>query len=145
MANRIIVMTGGSSGFGQIAIKEFLKAHDVRIVLGVRNGKNIRGVETIDLDLNSLTKVHSFAEKVIQKLGANKINALVLNAGTNTSDINNRTIDGFETVFAVNHLAHYLLIRLLLPYMAEGAIIVITTSGYPRPCRKDNNSASKTC
>ena len=133
MANKIIVMTGGSSGFGQITIKEFLKVHDTRIFLGVRNGKNIMGVETIGLDLNSLANVRTFAEKVIQNLETNKIDALVLNAGTNTPNIDSRTIDGFETTFAVNHLAHYLLIRILLPYMAKGASIVITTSGTHDP------------
>lgn len=34
----------------------------------------------------------------------------------------------FEMTFAVNHLAHYLLLRLLLPKLAEHAHVVITTS-----------------
>lgn len=62
-----------------------------------------------------------------------EIDALVLNAGMNSLNINSRTVDGFETTFSVNHLAHYLLIRLLLPYMADGASIVITTSGTHDP------------
>jgi NAD(P)-dependent dehydrogenase (short-subunit alcohol dehydrogenase family) len=136
MANKIIVMTGGSSGFGQISLKKFLQTQGLRIILGVRNGKVIEGAETIDLDLSNLTKVCSFAQKTIQKLGTNKINALVLNAGTNNKTIDSRTVDGYETTFAVNHLAHYLLIRLLLPYMANGGTIVITTSGTHDPAEK---------
>jgi NAD(P)-dependent dehydrogenase (short-subunit alcohol dehydrogenase family) len=44
-----------------------------------------------------------------------------------------RTPDGFETTFAVNHLAHYLLLRLLLPQLAVGARVVITTSSTHDP------------
>jgi NAD(P)-dependent dehydrogenase (short-subunit alcohol dehydrogenase family) len=51
----------------------------------------------------------------------------------NTTNTDGRTVDDFETTFAVNHLAHYLLIRLLLSYMAKGASIVITTSGTHDP------------
>ena len=47
-----------------------------------------------------------------------------------------RTVDGFETAFAVNHLAHYLLLRLLLPSLAHGAIVVLTTSGTHDPDTK---------
>lgn len=133
MAAKFIVMTGGSSGFGQLTMKKFLQEQEVSIILGARNEINIRRVETISLNLNSLANVRAFAEKVTQKLGTNKIDALVLNAGTNTSDIESRTVDGFETTFAVNHLAHYLLIRLLLPYMAKGASVVVTTSGTHDP------------
>src|SRR5208282_6308458 len=47
-----------------------------------------------------------------------------------------RTSDGFETTFAVNHLAHYLLLRLLLPRLARGAVVVMTTSGTYDPAEK---------
>jgi NAD(P)-dependent dehydrogenase (short-subunit alcohol dehydrogenase family) len=53
---------------------------------------------------------------------------LVLNAGIQTSDTKQRTVDGFEPTFAVNHLAHYLLARLLVPCMADDGRLVITTS-----------------
>lgn len=130
---KIIVMTGGSSGFGLRTIKKILKDHEGRIILGARNGKRLKDVETIDFNLNSMADVRTFTEEVIKKLGINKIDALVLNAGMSAPNINSRTIDGFETTFAVNHLAHYLLVRLLLPYMAKGATIVITTSGTHNP------------
>jgi NAD(P)-dependent dehydrogenase (short-subunit alcohol dehydrogenase family) len=52
---------------------------------------------------------------------------LVLNAATQFGNVDQRTEDGFETTFAVNHLAHYLLLPLLRPRLADGAIVVITT------------------
>jgi NAD(P)-dependent dehydrogenase (short-subunit alcohol dehydrogenase family) len=100
-----IIMTGGTSGFGTVTVKKILQTPDLRIILAVRNTKNIPGAETFDLDLKKSDNIHFFAKEIIKKLDYEKIDALVLNAGTNTSDINIRTSDGFETVFAVNHLA----------------------------------------
>ncbi|MGC7323193.1 SDR family NAD(P)-dependent oxidoreductase, partial [Mycobacteroides abscessus subsp. massiliense] len=60
--------------------------------------------------------------------GQTPIDVLVLNAGIQFRDTNHRTVDGFETTFAVNHLAHYLLARLLVPSIADGGRLVITTS-----------------
>ncbi|MFV0258830.1 MAG: dehydrogenase [Acidimicrobiales bacterium] len=48
-------------------------------------------------------------------------------------DIGGRTVDGYETTFAVNHLAHYLLLRLLFDRLSHGAIVVMTTSGTHDP------------
>ncbi len=56
------------------------------------------------------------------------IDALVLNAGGQRGDVAARSADGYELTFATNHLAHYLLARLLLPHIADGGRIVITTS-----------------
>ncbi|MPZ54880.1 MAG: hypothetical protein GEU79_19505 [Acidimicrobiia bacterium] len=65
--------------------------------------------------------------------GDTPVDALVLNAGMVLPDVTGRTVDGFETTFAVNHLAHYLLLRLLLTALADQAIVVLTTSGTHDP------------
>ena len=85
-------------------------------------------VEVVPLELGSLASVRSFAEAVKQRLGGEPIEALVLNAGAQYPPGDHRSPDGFEMTFAVNHLAHYLLARLLLPNLAERARLVITTS-----------------
>ncbi|WP_420115160.1 hypothetical protein [Pseudactinotalea sp.] len=51
-------------------------------------------------------------------------------------DAASRTVDGLETSFAVNHLAHYLLLRLLLPTLAHRARVVLTTSGPHDPASR---------
>jgi NAD(P)-dependent dehydrogenase (short-subunit alcohol dehydrogenase family) len=90
--------------------------------------------ETRPLDLARLASVRAFAEAVGDWLGeGGTIDALVLNAGLQVRDIDQRTEDSFETTFAVNHLAHYLLLRLLAPRLAEGAVVVITTSNLHDP------------
>jgi NAD(P)-dependent dehydrogenase (short-subunit alcohol dehydrogenase family) len=129
-----IIMTGGTSGFGTETVKQLLKLPNTHLFLGARR-ENITGLEILKLDMVRLSSVRTFADTVIQKLGDSKIDALILNAGVSLSG-GNCTPDGFETTFAVNHLAHYLLLRLLLPHMANGSSIILTTSGTYDPSEK---------
>ncbi|WP_454198159.1 SDR family NAD(P)-dependent oxidoreductase [Nocardia sp. Marseille-Q1738] len=126
-----IVMTGGTSGFGAVAAERLTQADNTRLVLGARRPTRIG--ESMPLDLTKLDSVRAFATSVRERLGDTPVDALVLNAGVVLPDITGRTADGFETTFAVNHLAHYLLLRQLLPALADRAIIVLTTSGTHDP------------
>jgi NAD(P)-dependent dehydrogenase (short-subunit alcohol dehydrogenase family) len=128
-----IVMTGGTAGLGLAAVERMRQAPDVRLLVGAR-GQAPGGVETRPLDLGRLASVRAFADAVGAWLGeTGTIDALVLNAGLQVRDLGQSTEDGFETTFAVNHLAHYLLLRRLSPRLADGAIVVITTSNLHDP------------
>ncbi len=137
---KTIVMTGGTSGLGEVAARQIARTPGVRLVLGARRGSQ-SAAETRPLDLTRLASVREFAQGVIHELGDTSIDGLVLNAGTQFPNIDQRTEDGFETTFAVNHLAHYLILRLLLPKLARGATVVITTSDTHDP--KTNPMAPK--
>ena len=137
---KTIVMTGGTSGFGRIAADEMSRSPQHRLILGARPRAGSERVPTSDpvdrvglleLDLARLDSVRSFAADLPAQVEA--IDVLVLNAGIIRSDADSRTVDGFETTFAVNHLAHYLLLRLLLPALAPAATVVMTTSGTHDP------------
>lgn len=130
----IVVMTGGTSGFGVIAAERILASGDVRVLLGARRTTSIG--EPITLDMAHLDSVRAFVKSVHERLEDRLIDALVLNAGVVLPDANSRTVDGFETTFAVNHLAHYLLLRLLLPALADDAVVVMTTSGTHDPATR---------
>ena len=129
---KTIVMTGGTAGIGRDAAERIRRVPEVRLLIGVR-GEAPSGVESRPLDLGRLASVRSFAAAVGDWLGEASLDVLVLNGGTQVGDIRQRTEDGFETTFAVNHLAHYLLLRLLAPRLAAGAIVVITTSNLHDP------------
>jgi NAD(P)-dependent dehydrogenase (short-subunit alcohol dehydrogenase family) len=124
--NRIVVMTGATSGIGANAAVRIAAQPNIRLIIGARGVQS--GGEVIPLDLASLASVRKFADEVKQRLGSAHIDMLVLNAGTQTMDLKQRSVDGFEVTFAVNHLAHYLLARLLVPCMADDGRLVITTS-----------------
>src|SRR5580704_17677329 len=99
-----IVMTGGTAGIGLAAAERMRQAPDVRLLVGAR-GQASGSVETRPLDLGRLASVRGFADATGEWLGAARIDALVLNAGTQVRDLSQRTEDGFEVTFAVNHLA----------------------------------------
>ena len=129
-----IVMTGGTSGIGKFALASLV--HEGARIFLVARRMGPENVETIDLDLARLASVRAFAAVVHNRVSGNGIDALILNAGVQSRSIDERTADGFETTFAVNHLAHYLLLRLLQPELAQGALVVLTTSGTHDPEEK---------
>jgi NAD(P)-dependent dehydrogenase (short-subunit alcohol dehydrogenase family) len=124
---KTVVMTGGTSGLGEIAARKLYSMPNTLLLLGAREGTQTQ-IERLPLDLTRLANVRAFVEALSAKLGDTQIDVLVLNAGAQFGSLNERTEDGFETTFAVNHLAHYLLLRLLLPKLAQGATVLITTS-----------------
>ena len=120
-------MTGATSGLGVITARVVTTAPDTRLLVGSR-GKSVDGAEMAPLDLSRLGSVREFAATVRERLGDTEIDALVLNAGIGSPGARPTTEDGYETVFATNHLAHYLLLRLLAPQLSPTATVVVTTS-----------------
>jgi NAD(P)-dependent dehydrogenase (short-subunit alcohol dehydrogenase family) len=128
---RTLVMTGATSGIGAHALARLTADPGTRAIIGARPSSTrpaLDGAEVLPLDLSSLTDVRTFAAAVPGRLGGEPIDMLVLNAGAQYRNTSARSADGFELTFAVNHLAHYLLARLLLPAVAKGGRIVLTTS-----------------
>ena len=129
---KTVVMTGGTAGFGAVAAKRISSTPDMKLILGARDNKNSL-IETLPLDLASFSNVRSFVQSLTKKLDGTKIDILILNAGAQFGNTKHRTGDGFESTFAINHLAHYLLLRLLASSLAKNATIVITTSDVHDP------------
>ncbi|WP_344245843.1 SDR family NAD(P)-dependent oxidoreductase [Isoptericola hypogeus] len=129
-------MTGGTSGFGLVAARRLLAEPGTRLLLGTRGSPVPDGAGGVPLDLARLDDVRAFAVAVTERLAGARIDALVLNAGLLRPDADGRTPDGFETTFAVNHLAHYLLLRLLVGRLAPGGVVVLTTSGTHDPAER---------
>ncbi|ROO50768.1 NAD(P)-dependent dehydrogenase (short-subunit alcohol dehydrogenase family) [Micromonospora sp. Llam0] len=136
---KTIVMTGGTSGFGADTRRRLVAQPGTRVLSGTRRAASgdpdtaSDGPDTLSLDLARLDSVRAFARAVTDRLDGTPIDALVLNAGLSFRTGDRRTVDGFETTFAVNHLAHYLLIRLLMPNLAPKATVIVTTSGTHDP------------
>ena len=126
------VMTGGTDGFGAVAAKRIFNTPNTKLILGARDNKS-SSIETLPLDLARLSNVRSFVQSLKKKLNGTKIDILIMNAGAQFGNTRHRTGDGFESTFAINHLAHYLLLRLLVPSLAKNATIVITTSDVHDP------------
>jgi NAD(P)-dependent dehydrogenase (short-subunit alcohol dehydrogenase family) len=140
----VCVVTGAADGIGFNFIVKLARRKKYHLILATRTEQ--RGAETVEritsladgpvsiqafvCDLNSLASVRSFALNVLQT--APFIDALVLNAGvmggSSFDAASLRSADGFESTFAINHIAHFLLLNLLIPALAPNAHIVVTTS-----------------
>jgi NAD(P)-dependent dehydrogenase (short-subunit alcohol dehydrogenase family) len=130
LAGRTCLVTGATSGIGEatavglarLGARVLLVGRDAeRGAASVAKVKRETGNEAVELllaDLASLDQVRSLAAAVLER--APQLHVLVNNAGV----VNVRretTVDGLETTFAVNHLAYFLLTRLLLERLRASA------------------------
>jgi NAD(P)-dependent dehydrogenase (short-subunit alcohol dehydrogenase family) len=127
---KIVLITGANSGVGRsLAVKSALKGSTV--VLVCRNkerGENAKeeiirlsdneSIHLIVADMSSLSSVKKAAGEFKSKF--NNLHILVNNAGINLSQ-RELTEDGYEKVFATNHLAYFYLTSLLLDVLKSSA------------------------
>ena len=124
--NITILITGGSSGIGvetaralhHTGAKIFITTRDVSKAECVcddilASSPSSKPIGIIEMDLDSLASVRRGAEKFLKE-GGGRLNILINNAGVMAAP-KGMTREGFETHIGVNHLAHFLLTKLLLP------------------------------
>ena len=146
MAAKTIIVTGGTSGIGEVAAIE-LARQGARIVLIARDPARADATLAVlrKANANADHKVHiaelsrlSEMKRVAGEIVASEpqIDALINNAGAlfNTRQV---TEDGLEKTFATNHLAYFVVTNLLLPRLKSGARIVSTASDAHRGNRLD--------
>ena len=87
------------------------------------------------LNLASLAAVRQFAAD-FSTGHRPALRALVCNAGVQHVGPTQRTEDGFESTFGVNHLGHFLLANLMLRHLAAPGRIIFVSSGTHDPGQK---------
>jgi NAD(P)-dependent dehydrogenase (short-subunit alcohol dehydrogenase family) len=135
-AGRLAVVTGASSGLGEITARE-LARKSARVVLAVRTtskgetaAQKIRNevpgasLEVRELDLSSLESVRAFAAQFTR--GTPTLDLLINNAGIMQTP-SSRTVDGYELQLATNHLGHFALTGLLLETLQRAAAARVVT------------------
>ena len=137
---KTVIITGSNSGLGfECARNIATSSSDYRVILACRNLKKAEQAKSelvestgnadifaMELDLASISSVCAFAENY--KALNWPLYGILCNAGINaiSTDV---TPDGFDIVFATNHLGHFLLTALLLPFMQSGGRIGVVSSG----------------
>lgn len=143
LTDKVVLITGCSSGIG-IETAKALNTTGAKLFLGVRD--TVKGqaalsdilkpghVELLKMDLNSLDSVRSAAEEFKHK--SKTLNILINNAGVMATP-EGKTVDGFETQFGTNHLAHFLLFQLLKPALLASStpsfnsrVVCLSSSGH---------------
>jgi NAD(P)-dependent dehydrogenase (short-subunit alcohol dehydrogenase family) len=118
-SDKVFLVTGASSGIG-IETGRAFAATGGKVFLAVRNLKKGERacksflepgrVELLEMDNNSLDSVRAAAKTFLSK--SDQLNILVNNAGIMATP-EGKTVDGFESQFGTNHLAHFLFFNLL--------------------------------
>jgi NAD(P)-dependent dehydrogenase (short-subunit alcohol dehydrogenase family) len=128
---RTVVVTGASSGIGAAAAVELSQMGATVVPVGRDRGRLARvadrvGAEPLQADFASLAEVRELAAELLAR--HDRIHVLANNAGL-IAGRRRLTVDGYESTFAVNHLAPFLLTNLLLGRLGEsGSARVVTTS-----------------
>lgn len=146
---KIIVITGATSGIGLAAAKELAGAGAAVIGTGrskercqaaeqeIRSKYPDAKISYLTADLSSLSEVAKLAADIRSELAAQNadhLDVLINNAGT-VSSWYVSTVDGFELQFAVNHLAPFRLTCELLPLLSkstEGTVIGVSSGSHYR-------------
>jgi NAD(P)-dependent dehydrogenase (short-subunit alcohol dehydrogenase family) len=130
LSGTTIIVTGGNSGIGLEAVRSFALngAHVVLAVRDERRGSDAAATvegstEVRHLDLADLASVREFAGN-----WRGDIRVLVNNAGVLVPPFG-RTCDGFELQFGTNHLGHFALTNLLLPYLT-GRVVTVASNAH---------------
>src|ERR1700722_13596864 len=140
MQGKVVVITGGTSGIGQVAA-ERLASMGARIVLVARSKS--RGEAALGRlhqigssqahrvhygDVSRLADVHRLAAEI--RSAEPRIDVLINNAGAMFGK-RQVTEDGLELTFATNHMSYFVLTQgLREPLAAAGAARVINTSSH---------------
>ena len=141
MSGKTCIVTGASAGIGT-ATAVGLARRGASLALVGRDRKRLQAaadeclasgapaVQVFACDFSELNNVRVLAESLLEALP--RIDVLVNNAAL-VLQHREETVDGYEKVFAVNHLAPYLLTRLLLDRLVASAparIVNVASDAY---------------
>jgi NAD(P)-dependent dehydrogenase (short-subunit alcohol dehydrogenase family) len=135
LENKVAVITGGNSGIGLAAAKLFA-TNGAKVTITGRNkatidtavteiGHSALGLVSDTADIQNIAKAY---EKVTETFG--KIDVLVVNAGVFVAaPLADYTEEMFDQTSDINFKGAFFSVQKALPYLNDGASIILTTSG----------------
>lgn len=136
LKNKVIVITGGSNGFGKALGKAFIK-EGAKVIVGSNNNEELSSVkeelkvETFFVDVTSYDSLKKFSEEILNKYI--RIDFWINNAGIQIapSKIEDVNIDKLHQLFDVNFFGYFYGFKIILPVMKRqggGTIISIDST-----------------
>jgi NAD(P)-dependent dehydrogenase (short-subunit alcohol dehydrogenase family) len=144
-AAKTFIVTGGDTGLGFECASVLAQDSSVLVIIACRDVQkgeqaarrlhDAKGnVKVLPMDLASQASVRAFVE-AFQESQFPPLVGVVCNAGMQNVATPTKSVEGYETTFAVNHLGHYLLSRLLLPHLSSGGLMTFVASGTHDPAQ----------
>jgi NAD(P)-dependent dehydrogenase (short-subunit alcohol dehydrogenase family) len=134
LEGKVAVVTGGNSGIG-LATAKRLQEEGARVAISGRNAKTLdgavktigNGILAVQSDVANAADLDRLYSTVSKKLG--KIDVLFVNAGIYKFAPLAASNEGFyDELFDINTKGAYFTIQKALPYLNDGASIVLNTS-----------------
>jgi NAD(P)-dependent dehydrogenase (short-subunit alcohol dehydrogenase family) len=134
LEGKVAVVTGGNSGIG-LATAKRLQEEGAKVAIAGRSRKTLddavraigNGVVAVQADVAKLTDIDKLYAEVSKKLG--KIDVLFVNAGVaKFAPLSETSEGGYDEVFNINIKGAYFTIQKALPFLNDGASIILNTS-----------------
>jgi NAD(P)-dependent dehydrogenase (short-subunit alcohol dehydrogenase family) len=134
LEGKVAVVTGGNSGIGLATAKRF-QEEGAKVAISGRSKKTLdeavktigNGVLAVQSDVAKLTEVDKLFSEVSRKLG--KIDVLFVNAGiVKFLPLAETSESAYDEQFDINIKGAYFTIQKALPFLNDGASIILNTS-----------------
>jgi len=131
---KVAVITGGNSGIGLATAKRF-SDEGAKVAISGRSQKTLdeavkyvcNGILAVKGDVAKLADLDRFYSAIAQKFG--KIDVLFVNAGVaKFVPVQDADENHYDEIFDINVKGAYFTIQKALPYLNDGASIVLNTS-----------------
>ena len=131
---KVAVVTGGNSGIG-LATAKRLQEEGAKVAIAGRSRKTLdeavktigNGVLAVQADIAKFTDVEKLYGEVSRKLG--KVDVLFVNAGVaKFAPLADTSENSYDEQFDINIKGAYFTIQKALPFLNDGASIILNTS-----------------
>jgi NAD(P)-dependent dehydrogenase (short-subunit alcohol dehydrogenase family) len=140
--NKIVVITGGTSGIGLAAARQFIKEGAKVVVTGrsprsVSNAQKEIGVDGVGIaaDVTKSAQLDALFQQVREKYG--RIDVLYVNAGiAKLGSVAETTEDVFDDILDANFRGAYFTVQKALPLLPDGGPSSSQPPGSTRPASR---------
>ena len=130
--DKVVIVTGGANGIGRCIADEFRKQGAVVYVIDKQEGDHFVG------NISQKEVLETFVAKVLSK--HDKVDVIVNNAFPLMRGIDECSYEEFQYALNVGVTAPFYLVKLFMPYLADGASIINISSSRDRMSQPQTES-----
>ena len=130
--DKVVVVTGGANGIGRCIADEFRSMGAIVYVIDKQQGDHFVG------DISKKEVLESFSTEVLSK--HKRVDIIINNALPLMKGIDECSYEEFQYALSVGVTAPFYLVKLLMPYLVEGASIINISSSRDRMSQPQTES-----